>query len=149
MQNTSFFRSTDGGETYESINNGTHGDFHDLWIDPDDPAHLIVANDGGGAVSNTTGGKWTDQEFSTAQFYHAVTTAHEPFHVCGSQQDNTTLCLPGNWNASRMGFGAAPFFGGGGGGSITEGSMEVAYQAGGGEPGYIAPDPKDLSLIHI
>ena len=147
MQNTSFFRSTDGGETYESINNGTHGDFHDLWIDPDDPTHLIVANDGGGAVSKNTGGNWTDQEFSTAQFYHAVTTAHEPFHVCGSQQDNTTLCLPGNWNASRMGFGTAPFFGGATGGSITEGSMDVAYQAGGGEPGYIAPDPKDIDVF--
>ena len=33
-----------------SIGNGTHGDFHDLWIDPDDPTHLVVANDGGGAV---------------------------------------------------------------------------------------------------
>lgn len=143
MQNTSFFRSSDGGETYETINNGTHGDFHDLWIDPDDPTHLIVANDGGGAVSHNTGSNWTDQEFSTAQMYHVVTTAHQPFHVCGSQQDNSTLCLPGNWNASRMGFGSGGFFGGGGGGSITEGSMEVAYQVGGGEPGYIAPDPKD------
>ncbi len=37
MQNTTLFRSTDGGETTESINNGTHGDFHDLWIDPNDP----------------------------------------------------------------------------------------------------------------
>jgi len=137
MQNTSFFRSTDGGETYETINNGTHGDFHDMWIDPDDPSHLLVANDGGGAVSTTTGSKWTDQEFSTAQFYHAVTTAHEPFHVCGSQQDNSTLCLPGNWNYSRLGND----------GSITEGSMGVAYRAGGGEPGYIAPDPKDVDVF--
>ena len=147
MQNTSFFRSTDGGETYESINNGTHGDFHDMWIDPDDPTHILVANDGGGAVSVNTGEKWTDQEFSTAQFYHAVTTAHEPFHVCGSQQDNSTLCLPGNWNASRMGFGQGGRGGGGDGGSITEGSMDVAYRAGGGEPGYIAPDPKDIDVF--
>jgi photosystem II stability/assembly factor-like uncharacterized protein len=148
MQNTSFFRSTDGGETYESINNGTHGDFHDMWIDPDDPTHLLVANDGGGAVSANTGENWTDQEFPTAQFYHAVTTAHEPFHVCGSQQDNSTLCLPGNWNASRMGFGQTGRGGGrGGGGSITAGSMDVAYRAGGGEPGYIAPDPKDVDVF--
>jgi photosystem II stability/assembly factor-like uncharacterized protein len=147
MQNTSFFRSSDGGETYETINNGTHGDFHDMWIDPDDPTHLMVANDGGGAVSVNTGDKWTDQEFSTSQFYHVVTTAHEPFHVCGSQQDNSTLCLPGNWNAARMGFGQQNRFGGGGGGSITEGSMGVAYRAGGGEPGYIAPDPKDVDVF--
>ncbi len=102
MQNTSFFRSTDGGATYEVINNGTHGDFHDFWIDPDDPAHVVVANDGGGAVSFTTGSEWTDQEFSTAQFCHGVTTAHIPWHICGSQQDNSTLCLPSDWNAARF-----------------------------------------------
>jgi photosystem II stability/assembly factor-like uncharacterized protein len=147
IQNTSLFRSTNGGDSTEVINNGTHGDFHDFWIDPDDPTHLVVGNDGGGAVSFNTGEAWTDQEFSTAQFYHAVTTAHVPFHVCGSQQDNSTLCLPSNWNASRFGFGS----GGGRGGrprSVTEGSMNVAYRAGGGEPGYIAPDPKDLNVFY-
>ena len=154
MQNTSFFRSDDGGETYETINNGTHGDFHDLWIDPDDPTHLVVGNDGGGAVSTNTGESWTQQDFSTAQFYHAVTTAHIPYHVCGSQQDNSTLCLPFNWNASRFGFGGGGRgFGGGRGGdddsrSVTEGSMDVAYRAGGGEPGYIAPDPKDVDVFY-
>jgi photosystem II stability/assembly factor-like uncharacterized protein len=78
VQNTSLFRSTDGGETYESIGNGTHGDFHDFWIDPDNPSHLVVGNDGGGAVSFDTGGNWTDQDFSTAQFYRVVATAHVP-----------------------------------------------------------------------
>ncbi len=151
IENTSLFRSTNGGDSTEVINNGTHGDFHDLWIDPDDPTHLIVGNDGGGAVSTNTGGRWTDQEFPTAQFYHVITTAHIPFHVCGSQQDNSTLCLPSAWNASRFGFGSRGFFFGGGRGpsaSVTEGSIEVAYEVGGGEPGYIAPDPKDLDLFY-
>lgn len=141
MQNTSFFRSTDGGESYERINNGTHGDFHDLWIDPDDPTHLVVANDGGGAVSFQTGAEWTDQEFSTAQFYHAVTTAHLDFHVCGSQQDNSTLCVPFDWNRNRFEAGTR-------GADLTRGSMNGTYRAGGGEPGYIAPDPKDLNVFY-
>ncbi len=141
MQNTSFFRSEDGGETYERINNGTHGDFHDLWISPEDPSHLVVANDGGGAVSYETGAQWTDQEFSTAQFYHVVNTHHTVFHVCGSQQDNSTLCLPMDWNRNR-------FFGGARGADLTRGSMNVAYRAGGGEPGYIAPDPKDVDVFY-
>ena len=141
MQNTSFYRSEDGGESYERISNGTHGDFHDLWIDPDDPSHLVVANDGGGAVSYETGGNWTDQEFSTAQFYHTVTTAHLPFHVCGSQQDNSTLCVPYDWNRNR-------FDGGTRGADLTRGSMEGTYRAGGGEPGYIAPDPQDLDVFY-
>jgi photosystem II stability/assembly factor-like uncharacterized protein len=149
IQNTSLFRSSNGGDSTVVIDNGTHGDFHDLWVDPDDPTHLVVGNDGGGTVSTNTGGRWTDQEFSTAQFYHAVTTAHVPFHVCGSQQDNSTLCLPSTWNASRLGFGRGSFFGGGRQSrSVTEGSMEVAYEAGGGEPGYIAPDPLDVDQFY-
>ena len=160
VQNTSFFRSTDGGATYEVINNGTHGDFHDFWIDPDDPAHVVVANDGGGAVSFTTGSEWTDQEFSTAQFYHGVTTAHIPWHICGSQQDNSTLCLPSDWNRGRFESAMAggrddPADAGAHGGvpagarapAITRGSMDMHYRAGGGEPGYIAPDPKDLDVF--
>ncbi len=159
VQNTSFFRSTDGGATYEVINNGTHVDFHDFWIDPDDPAHVVVANDGGGAVSFTTGSDWTDQEFSTAQFYHGVTTAHIPWHICGSQQDNSTLCLPSDWNAGRFeqalaaaadaddADSAADAIAGARAPAITEGSMGVHYVAGGGEPGYIAPDPKDLDVF--
>ena len=149
VQNTSFFRSTDGGATYEVINNGTHGDFHDFWIDPDDPAHVVVGNDGGGAVSYTTGSDWTDLEFSTAQFYHGVTTAHIPFHICGSQQDNSTLCLPSDWNAQRFEQALADTAGDSGARApaITEGSMGVHYVAGGGEPGYIAPDPKDLDVF--
>ena len=149
VQNTSFFRSTDGGATYEVINNGTHGDFHDFWIDPDDPAHVVVANDGGGAVSFTTGSEWTDQEFSTAQFYHGVTTAHIPWHICGSQQDNSTLCLPSDWNAGRFEQALADTADDSGARApaITAGSMDVHYRAGGGEPGYIAPDPKDLDVF--
>ena len=149
VQNTSFFLSTDGGATYEVINNGTHGDFHDFWVDPDDPAHGVVGNDGGGAVSFTTGSDWTDQEFSTAQFYHGVTTAHIPWHICGSQQDNSTLCLPSDWNAGRFASALADTAGDSGARApaITEGSMDVFYRSGGGEPGYIAPDPKDLDVF--
>ncbi len=82
LQNTSVFRSTTGGDSLEVINNGTHGDFHDFWIDPDDPTHVIVGNDGGGAVSVNTGGSWTDQEFSYELLYPVVYTAHVPFDVC-------------------------------------------------------------------
>ncbi len=145
MQNTSFFRSTDGGKTTTVVNNGTHGDFHDLWIDPDDAAHLVVANDGGGAVSKDTAQSWTDQDFSTAQMYHVVTTKHIPYHVCGSQQDNSTLCLPFDWNLSS---GRGGGRGGAAGRDLALGAMNVAYRAGGGEPGYIAPDPLDPDVFY-
>lgn len=152
LQNTSMYRSTDGGKTLGNVGNGTHGDFHDLWIDPDDPTHLVVANDGGGAVSVATGGNWTAQDFPTEQFYHVVTTKHMPFHVCGSQQDNSTLCIPSDWNLNQ-GFGR----GGRGGGSgaaptgyvdPTAGGVAESYPVGGGEPGYIAPDPLDPDIFY-
>ena len=152
LQNTSMFRSTDGGRKTGAIDNGTHGDFHDLWIDPDDPTHLVVGNDGGGAVSFNTGGRWTDLDFPTGQFYHVVTTKHVPYHVCGSQQDNSTLCTPYNWNAAAFGLGGAGRRRGGGArpdsGDITAGGMAVSYVAGGGEPGYIAPDPRNTDVFY-
>jgi photosystem II stability/assembly factor-like uncharacterized protein len=150
LQNTSMFRSADGGKTLKTVDNGTHGDFHDLWIDPEQPAHLVVGNDGGGAVSTNTAGRWTPQDFPTAQFYHAITTRHIPYHVCGSQQDNSTLCIPFNWNAGAFGLGRVGFQQGGRDSTrdITAGGMEQAYEAGGGEPGYIAPDPLDPDLFY-
>ncbi len=155
MQNTSMYRSTDAGKTLANVSNGTHGDFHDLWIDPEEPAHLVVANDGGGAVSVNTGTKWTNQNFPTEQFYHVITTKHIPYHVCGAQQDNSTLCTPFNWNAAAFGFGGRGGRGGGGGrggrgapADITAGGMAVSYTAGGSEPGYIATDPKDPDLFY-
>ncbi|MGE3618275.1 MAG: WD40/YVTN/BNR-like repeat-containing protein, partial [Gemmatimonadales bacterium] len=148
LENTSIFRSTDGGKTLTTVNNGTHGDFHDLWIDPDNPAHIVVGNDGGGAVSADTARSWTAQDFPTGQFYHAITTAHIPFHVCGSQQDNSTLCIPGDWNAGGGGFRRGGGGAAGGPRDITAGGMAQAYEAGGGEPGYIAADPNDPDIFY-
>jgi len=152
-QNTSIFRSTDAGKTLTTIDNGSHGDWHDLWIDPEDPAHLVAANDGGGAVSTNTGGKWTAQDFPTEQFYHVITTAHLPFHVCGSQQDNSTLCTPYDWNLGAFTAANTPRTDTDTGprrpaGDIAAGGMSVSYVAGGGEPGYIAPDPMNPDLFY-
>ena len=139
LLNTSAFRSNDQGKTMANVGNGTHGDFHDLWVDPDNPQHLVIGNDGGGAVSMDGGQRWTEEDFPTEQFYRVATTAHIPYHLCGSQQDNTTLCIPFNWNLTPprgrqlegLPDGRAP---------------QVWYQAGGGEPGYMAPDPKNPDI---
>ena len=150
LQNTSFFRSKDAGKTTSAIDNGTHGDFHDLWIDPDDPKHLVVGNDGGGAVSMNTGERWTGQNFPTEQFYHVITTRHVPYHVCGSQQDNSTLCTPFNWNveAFRAATARRTPVPRDSIADITRGGMGVSYSAGGGEPGYIAPDPRNIDVFY-
>jgi photosystem II stability/assembly factor-like uncharacterized protein len=137
MLNTSAFRSTDGGKTLVSIGAGTHGDFHDLWIDPDNSEHVVIGNDGGGAITYEAASQkrhWSGQEFPTAQFYHVITTSHAPYHVCGAQQDNSTLCVDSRTNLVRSAFG--------------RGNIVPPYEAGGGEPGYIAPDPRDPDLYY-
>jgi photosystem II stability/assembly factor-like uncharacterized protein len=120
--NTSLYRSTDAGKTLRNIP-VPHGDNHDLWIAPNDPKRMINANDGGANVSLNGGESWTDQDFPTAQFYNVFTTNHVPYHVCGAQQDNSTACVPST-----------------GGGEL--------YDVGGGESGYIAPDPQDTDVFY-
>ena len=135
LLNVSLYRSTDGGKTITGLG-GTHSDHHDIWIDPDDTSHLVLGNDGGGAVSTNTGQAWTAQDFPTPQFYHVVATPHFPYHVCGSQQDGSETCVPSN-----MGLAA-----GGRGG--RGGAAPAIYSPGGSENGYIAPDPRDPDVFY-
>jgi len=127
--NTAFFKSTDGGKTYKTIR-APHGDHHDLWIAPNDPKRMINSNDGGANVSLTGGETWTQQTFPTAQLYHIAVTKDIPYHVCGAQQDNTTICVPSE-EAGRGGRVGNPM-----------------YAVGGGESGYIAPDPKNPNIFY-
>jgi len=121
--NTSIYRSTDAGKTLRAVRD-PHGDNHDLWIAPNDPKRMINTNDGGANVTTNGGESWTAQTFPTAQLYGVFTTAHIPYHVCGAQQDNSTVCVPVNGNGDEM------------------------YYVGGGESGYIAPDPRDTDVFY-
>src|SRR5215471_5825776 len=121
--NTSIYRSTDAGKTLRAVRD-PHGDNHDLWIAPNDPRRMINTNDGGANVSTNAGETWTSQRFPTAQLYGVYTTAHVPYHVCGAQQDNSTVCVPVNGNGDDL------------------------YDVGGGESGYIAPDPLDTDVFY-
>jgi photosystem II stability/assembly factor-like uncharacterized protein len=132
--NTSFFKSTDGGKTFKAIRT-PHGDNHDLWIAANDPKRMIESNDGGANVSINGGETWTGQDFPTAQLYHVTTTRDVPYHVCGAQQDNTTICVSS----------AAGGRGGGGGGARI---AELQYSAGGGESGYIATHPANPNIFY-
>lgn len=136
--NVGTFKSTDGGKTMASF---AGGDSHDLWIDPDDTQHILHATDSGGAVTYNAASPqrtWTARDYPTGQFYHAVTTAHVPYHVCGAQQDSSTICVPSDTNL-------APAGGGRGGG--RGGPAPATYTAGGSEPAYIAPDPRDPDVF--
>ena len=125
VSNVGFHRSRDGGRTFTTIRT-PHADSHDLWIAPDDPQRMIEANDGGANVSFNGGRSWSEQDFATAQFYHVTTTTDWPYHVCGAQQDNSTICGP---SRREGGIGANAW-----------------YEVAGGESGYIAVRPDDPAI---
>src|SRR5262249_50854249 len=142
---------TDGGKSFGQF---AGGDSHELWIDPDDSNHVMHASDSGGAITyNALAGQaqFTARDYATGQFYHVVTTAHLPYHICGAQQDSSTVCVPSNTGLAAGGGGGRGGRGGGGGGGGGRGgggATEITtYNPGGAEPGYIAPDPKDPDVF--
>ena len=124
--NVGFFKSTDGGKTFPRQISVPHTDNHDLWIAPNDNQRMINGNDGGGNVSVNGGETWTDQDFPTAQLYHIIATNHNPYWVCGAQQDNSTACMRSRGWAQ----------------------MADLVEVGGGESGYIANDPTNPNLFY-
>ena len=92
--NVEFFRSVDGGKTFEEIE-VPHGDVHDLWINPDDPKIMIVANDGGAQVTLNGGASWSSyMNQPTAEFYDVIVDNAFPYRLYAGQQDNTTISVP-------------------------------------------------------
>jgi photosystem II stability/assembly factor-like uncharacterized protein len=88
--------SPDGGATWTTIANGTHADHHAMWIDPFDPDHLIIGNDGG-LYFSYDGGRTNDfvVNLPIAQFYTVNVDLREPFYqVYGGTQDNGTWAGP-------------------------------------------------------
>ncbi len=89
------FHSTDGGKTYERISYPTlHGDHQAMWIDPENPNHIIGGNDGGLNFSYDRGKTWVDIEMPLGQFYSVAVDMDEPFNVYGSLQDNMSWYGP-------------------------------------------------------
>src|SRR6266404_1496288 len=124
-----FFKSTDGGKTYTTLR-APHGDYHDLWIDPKNRLRMINGNDGGATVSFNGGASWSTLDNQpTGQFYEVITDNHFPYRIYGSQQDNTTVSIPSRTD--------------GGGIAATD-----WYTVGGGESGYIAPDPRNPDVTY-
>jgi photosystem II stability/assembly factor-like uncharacterized protein len=127
--NTGLYRSGDGGRTFNLLP-ATHGDHHGLWIDPQNPRRLINANDGGASVSIDGGKTWTTQNNQpTAQFYHVAVDNAFPYHIYGAQQDSSNVAI-----ASRSDEGII--------------GRQHWYQAGGGECGFVVPDPRDPLIIY-
>ncbi|MCP9748932.1 VPS10 domain-containing protein [Lacihabitans sp. CS3-21] len=120
--------STDGGVTWSNMS-GTHGDYHDLWINPKNSKNMIIADDGGAAVSFNGGSSWSHQDMATAQVYRINTDNLLPYNIYVGQQDNTSVKIP-SWNIS--------------GSSIERKDWE--YSAG-GESAFLAFDPNNPRYV--
>ena len=124
-----FLKSTDGGRNFNKVK-VPHGDNHGLWIDPKNTKRMIASDDGGVTVTLDGGKSWTREDNQpTAQFYHVITDTRTPYYVYGAQQDNSTVAI-----ASRSDDGAI--------------GRDNWYMVGGGEAGYIAPDPTDPNIVY-
>ncbi len=122
--------SDDGGKTVKNAAGGVHVDDHAMWIDPNDPAHFIIGEDGGIAQTWDKGGNYDVLNlFAIGQFYDVSYDFGVPYRVCGGLQDNGSWCGP-----SRRARGP-----------ITN-SMWITV--GGGDGFYTAQDPTDPNIVY-
>ena len=127
-------RSLDGGETFTSVPT-RHVDIHDLWIDSENPDRMIVADDGGGSVTLNGGRTWTEQDYPTAQIYRVSLTNDYPYHICGAQQDNTTICVASRTRADI--------------GVSVKDRYSDHYTIGFSEMGYVGVHPKKNGVFFV
>jgi photosystem II stability/assembly factor-like uncharacterized protein len=87
--------SEDGGRTSHVTMRGIHPDHHAMWIDPADPRHIVVGNDGG-VDQSWDGGATYDylNSIPLGQFNAVSFDMSVPYRVCGGLQDNGSWCGP-------------------------------------------------------
>jgi len=129
VMNVDYHVSSDGGKTFKS-NRAPHGDHHDLWVAPENPERMIIADDGGAQVTYDAGKTWsTYMNQPTAQFYRVTTDDDFPYRIYGAQQDNSAIRIDSRSE----------------GRNITEENWESTA---GGESAHLAPDPNDNDIVY-
>ena len=128
--------SEDGGRSFANAGSGGHGggaghgDWHELWIDPDNPKHIVGGDDGGLWISLDGGNRWWKSEnLPVSQFYHVSIDDKDPYQVYGGLQDNST------W------VGDSAF-----GNGISNARWQNLY---GGDGFWAVPDPSDPEAVYV
>jgi photosystem II stability/assembly factor-like uncharacterized protein len=83
--------SDDGGKSFSETTSATHGDWHDLWINPADTKHMVGGDDGGLWTSYDGGNRWVKSwNLPVSQFYHVSIDDRDPYQIYGGLQDNSS-----------------------------------------------------------
>jgi photosystem II stability/assembly factor-like uncharacterized protein len=103
--------SMDGGKTFELIGGDVfhffpnqaevlHLDHCEMWIDPENPDHLVLGNDGGLYVSYDKGKSWMHHNnIPAGEFYDISVDDQDPYYVYGGTQDDSSVYGPAKeWN---------------------------------------------------
>jgi photosystem II stability/assembly factor-like uncharacterized protein len=124
-------RCNQGGSHCEIFKGAPGGDdYHQMWINPKHPDHMIVASDQGTSVSVNGGRNWSDwYNQPTGQFYHLAADNRFPYWVYSGQQDSGTAGV-----ASRSDYGILSF--------------RDWHPVGGDERDYDVPDPQDPQIVY-
>jgi len=123
------WRSRDAGKTWLQMT-GTKDDFHDLWIDPNNPARMIAVHDGGAMVSMNEAKTWSRYDTQmNAQFYRVEVDNQFPYNLYANSQDLNCYKVPSSstW------------------GGIAQNEVTIV---GYGETGAVVPHPTDPDIVY-
>lgn len=121
--------STNGGKSFSFVGTG-HGDYHDVWIDPQNTNFVITCDDGGVWRSLDAGTRWEHlMTLPVSQFYHVSVDNADPYRVYGGLQDNST------W----VGDSSYP-------GGVTNARWDNLY---GGDGFWAWEDPADSNYVYV
>ena len=126
------FVSDDGGTTSREIAKSAHVDYHAMWIDPTDPDHFVVGNDGGVYITHDRGETMDFvSNLPVAQYYAIEVDNRLPFYyVYGGLQDNNSWAGPSQTRNQQ---------------GITNSDW---YATVGGDGFYSAVDPTDPNVVY-
>jgi photosystem II stability/assembly factor-like uncharacterized protein len=122
--------SEDGGKSFAETGGGSHADWHDVWVNPNNTKHIIGGDDGGLWISYDGGNRWwKSNNLPISQFYHVSVDDKDPYQVYGGLQDNS----------SWVGDSEYP-------GGITNNRWENLY---GGDGFWAFSDPADPDYAYV
>ena len=124
--------SEDGGKSFKDggyQGGWVHSDMHALWINPNNPSHLLLGTDGGVYMSMDKGNNWLFlNSIPVSQFYHVALDDATPYNVYGGLQDN------GSWMTASQSIGG-----------IDNGDW---INVGFGDGFWVQPEPSDKDVLY-